>query len=126
MAKIVTRTGPLTGSRPNLMPQAPVRSNAADTSRDAERIITRNANQLSNPYGVVQTPAPVNQNFQRVQNAGLPAKSMLGTAKDAFNVTEVGCDSGRETSADMFDAVGEPRAPKGSFVGDWLLKKGRK
>lgn len=106
MAKMVTQRGyPITSSRPNLEPQAPVRSNAADTSRDAERIVSRNANQLSNPYGVVQTPAPANQNFRKAQTAGLPSSRTYGSAKGGYNVTEVGCDN-TSLSADEMSAIG--------------------
>ena len=53
---------PITASRNPQRPVAPVRADAADTSRDIERIISRPENQLSNPYGVVRVPAPANRN----------------------------------------------------------------
>lgn len=99
------RTSYDSGSKSNLGPQAPVRSDAADTSRDAERIISRNQNQLSNPFGVVNVPAPANRNNPNPY--GQPAKTLLPKVAGAQNKTNV------MSEAEMFAAVGEPRAPRG-------------
>ena len=103
---------PITASRPAMRPESPVLS-GPETSSDAQRTIRRPPAPFDNPNSALNVPAPTNRNFQKAQTAGLPAKGLSGTAKGGYNVTEHSVHKGTETTQDMFDAVGEPRKPKG-------------
>ncbi|MGO9590673.1 MAG: hypothetical protein ACLP3K_11600 [Candidatus Acidiferrales bacterium] len=89
-----------------MRPRSPVLSDAADTSRDAERQILQPPQPFANPYGTVNVPAPTNQNFQRAQRAGLPATGRYGTSKGGYVVSSASVHSGTRTSADEMAAVG--------------------
>jgi len=96
-----------------MRPRPPVLSDAADTSRDAQKQIMQPAQPFANPYGTVNVPAPVNQNFGRAQVAGLPAKN-LNPKKAGGQITQdYSVCRGTDTTDDMLAAVGEPRPPKG-------------
>ena len=97
---------PITGARPDMRPRAPVLSDAADTSRDAEKQIMQPPQPFANPYGTVNVPAPVNQNFQKAQRAGLPAKERYGTGHGGYVVSAASVHSGTRMSKDEMAAVG--------------------
>jgi hypothetical protein len=89
---VTTKKGqPITASRNPQRPVAPVLTDAADTSRDAERIISRPENQLSNPYGVVRVPAPTN-----------PAYRSTGDPRERVNNGKpIGCANTQATEDEM-------------------------
>jgi hypothetical protein len=104
---------PITGSRTDMRPRPPVLSDAADTSRDAQKQILQPPQPFANRRGAEQTPAPANASFGRTQVAGLPAKNLRGGSSHGGSlVTHIGC-ANTETTDDMLAAVGEPRKPKG-------------
>lgn len=99
------RTSYDSGSKSNLGPQAPVLTDAAATSRDAQRIIMRNQNKLSNPFGEVNVPAPVNR--QASHPYGQPASSLLPAKAGAQNKSGIFSDD------EMMRIAGyEPKATK--------------
>ncbi|MGA8872474.1 MAG: hypothetical protein WB460_15105 [Candidatus Acidiferrales bacterium] len=97
---------PITGAKPENRPAPNVLTNAADTSRDAEKLISRPPSPFANPYGVVNVPAPSNDNFRRYQTAGLPAKERYGTPRGGYNVTDASVHSSTRTTKDEMAAVG--------------------
>jgi hypothetical protein len=97
---------PITGARPDMRPRPPVLSDAADTSRDAEKQIMQPADPFANPYGPLNVPAPANQNFQKSQTAGLPSKERYGTAHGGYVVSSASVHSGTRMSKDEMAAVG--------------------
>ncbi len=105
---------PITASRPEHRPRPPVLFDAADTSRDAQKLIVRPPQPLDNPYGAKNVPAPANRNYS--QKAGLPARNLHGgAAHGGSEITQVGCGN-TSLSKDEMAAVGYgPNETKGSW-----------
>jgi hypothetical protein len=102
---------PITASRSDMRPRAPVLANQAETSRDLQRRISGQSPQpFTDRGGAATLPAPANRNYS--QKAGLPAKGIFGTSHGGSEITHLGC-ANTETTDDMLAAVGEPRKPKG-------------
>jgi hypothetical protein len=59
---LTPRTGynPKTGAAPEMRPTPNVLSDAADTSRDAQRLVSQPPAPFQNPFGSVNVPAPTN------------------------------------------------------------------
>jgi hypothetical protein len=101
-----------TASRTAMIPRPPVLSDAADTSKDAQRMISRPPMPFENPHGAVNVPAPVNRNASHPY--GLPAKTLLPKTAGANLVSNhASIHNGTATTDDMLAAVGEPRKPSG-------------
>ena len=102
-----TRQVPITGARPKYGPTPNVLTNAADTSRDAQRIVSQPPSPFQNPYGTVNAPAPANRNAEHPY--GLPAKSLSPASAGAQNKSNLMSDD------EMMKIAGyEPTATKSS------------
>ena len=95
---------PITGAKPAMTPRPPVLSDAADTSRDAQKMVSRPPMPFENPYGTKNVPAPVNPAYR---STGSP-KELVNNGSNRHSI-----HNGTETTEDMLAAVGEPRTPKG-------------
>src|SRR5271170_4185518 len=91
MAITTKRGQPITGGRTAMQPRPPVLSDAADTSRDAQRQVMQPGQPFSNPYGTVNVPAPVNRAASHPY--GNPANSLLPKRAGARIETNVGIGS---------------------------------
>jgi hypothetical protein len=101
---------PKSGARPDMRPRPPVLSDAADTSRDAQKLVRRPPSPFDNPYSAVNVPAPPNAGFSRAQR---PYGSTAGIRPRAGLATQPHSVPRAGTTPDMLAAVGEPRLPKG-------------
>lgn len=87
--------------------QRPVLTNAADTSRDAERIISQGPAIFANEYGIANVPAPPNRNFSRDQIAGLPSRRGTSPSAQGGQATrDYSVHKGTSLSADEMAAIG--------------------
>ena len=109
------RQVPTTGSRAQLQASRPIPTDQRYPSSDAEKMISRPSTNPYNAAGPAQLSAPVNENFGRMQTAGLPSSEIYGTPKGGYNVKEIGCASAASTSAKMMAIAGyDPNDTKSS------------
>jgi hypothetical protein len=101
---------PITASRSDMRPRAPVLANQAETSRDLQRRISGQSPQpFTDRGGAATLPAPANRNYS--QKAGLPAKGIFGSSHGGSEITHVGCGN-TATTKEQLAASGDT-LPKG-------------
>jgi hypothetical protein len=98
--------GGITGSSTRMQPRPPVLTDAAHTSRDAERIIPRPPMPFENPQGSLNVPAPTHRQFRSTGNP----KELIDRSSSAS------IHGGTSLSADEMAAVGYgPNDTKGTW-----------
>jgi len=108
---ITKQRNPITGARPEERPRPPVLTDAADTSRDAQRIVDRPSMPMENPYGPKNVPAPPNRNFARDQLAGLPSnRGTRPSAQGGQAATAYSVHNDTSLDAEQMAAIGESKA----------------
>lgn len=104
---------PITASRPAMRPRPPVLTDAADTSRDAQKLVRRPPEPFDNPYGAKNVPAPSNRNYS--QKAGLPGKGIYGTSRGGSEISNVGVGNTSLSAAEMAAIGYGPNDTKGTW-----------
>lgn len=103
--------GDFTGSKGNMRPRPPVRTNAADTSRDAERIISRPPMPFENPFGPANVAAPKGYSGSGRDYAGVNSPGARGKA-GGYSAQNIGCANTSLTPDEMAAIGYGPNATK--------------
>jgi hypothetical protein len=93
----VVRGNPISGGAGQFRQTPNVLSNAADTSRDGQKLVKASPSPMQSRQGTMNVPAGVHEGF----------------AKASQPQTSFSIHKGTTTSASELAALGEPRLPKG-------------
>jgi len=111
----VVRGNPISGGRPQFRPTPNVLSDAADTSRDAQKFVKASPSPMQNRQGPMNVAAGVHQGFAKAQRPYgstssnlMPRNSKASQPQASFSIHK-----GTTASASDLAAVGEARLPKG-------------
>jgi hypothetical protein len=106
---------PISGGRPQFRPTPNVLSDAADTSRDAQKFVKASPSPMQNRQGPMNVPAGVNQGFAKAQRPYgstssnlMPRHSSKSQPQTSFSIHK-----GTTSSASELAALGYDRLPKG-------------
>lgn len=120
--KMISKKGkPISGGAGQFRPTPNVLANAADTSRDAQRLVRASASPFQNRQGQLNVPVPSVSHNKAYGSTGGGTKPRPWGAAQPNSTPRAG------TTADMLAAVGEPRLPRGytSIISGYATKPQR-
>jgi hypothetical protein len=111
----VVRRNPISGGAGQFRQTPNVLSNAADTSRDGQKLVKASPSPMQSRQGTMNVPAGVHQGFAKAQRPyGSPSNNLTPrNSKASQPQTSFSIHKGTTSSASDLAAVGEPRLPKG-------------